>query len=119
RNRQTQLRISAAEDRLVSEQKYDGEGRTSVNFLPAPATATDFRYEALFNAVQNANGQNQAYDTSVFEGVIPPPAAPSSGAGQYFSPAAQLSAPEDSFVPDAGGYPYSFEKHTRDDTGRP
>src|SRR5258708_39082707 len=118
--RQTQSRLSSQRARLVSETKYDGEGRASIAFLPAPVAGTSFRYQPKFNAVDRPSGQTgtDPYDASVFDGLVPPPAANSAGAGQYFSAAAQVSSAADAYVPDAAGDPDTFARCTRDTTGR-
>jgi RHS repeat-associated protein len=120
KSRQTQLRLASENSRLIGETKFDGEARSAISFLQAPIDGTDFKYEAQFNAVNTANpqGGTESYDTPAFEGVVPPPAATTSGASQYYSSAAALSKPQDSYVPVAGGYPFSFVQHTRDETQR-
>jgi RHS repeat-associated protein len=118
--RQVQSRVASQSARLVGETKYDAEGRASVAFLSAPADGTGFRYEPKFNAVDRSSGPagTDTYETAAFDGLVPPPASTSAGAGRYYSASATMSGPADAYVPDAGGYPYTFAQHMRDDTGR-
>lgn len=118
--RQSQFRLTSQDGRLIGETKYDREGRASIGFLPAPVADTVFGYAANFNAVARpgASPPTGGYDTSAFDGIVPPAAASASGAGQYYSAAAAIAAPYDRYVPDAGGYPFTFTRHARDSTGR-
>ena len=120
KKRQVQSRLAMQTTRLVGESKYDAEGRASVAFLPAPADGTSYRYEPKFNAVDRSSGPagTDPYDTAAFDGLVPPPASSSAGAGRYYSASGASAGPDDAYVPDAGGYPYTFAQHLRDGTGR-
>lgn len=117
RHRQGQKQVASEGFRLVTETKYDAEGRPSVNFLQAPAPDPDYRFEAAFNSLDAPAG-NVPYDTLAFDGRAPPPASASSGAGNYYSARTSAAFPADAYVPDAQGYPFSVAEHTREGSGR-
>lgn len=118
RQRQALLNLSTDEHLMISESKYDSEGRTVVSILPAPKTlgATGLQYVSNFN--QNTAGT--PFEKDDFENEAYGDMGTGNGSGQYFSPNMTVHDPlTDPYVPDADGYPYSQVEYTRDNTGRP
>lgn len=117
RSRQQQTRDLMRDARVITETKYDREGRARVKFLPAPAAGSRFDHADVFNAV-DAAGAARPYAADQFDGVLPVAASAANGAGKYYSPSSG-AGPLDAYVADAGGYPFSAVEPTRDGTNRP
>lgn len=114
RVRQTQSTAPQQSMRIVAETKHDFEGRPAVNLLGAPAPGTTLSYAPNFNRALDGS----TFDAKHFDRDGAQPVATSSGAGRYFSPQSDIRGPAASYVPDAGGYPYSTAQHTRDGSRR-
>ncbi len=104
---------------LISESKFDNEGRQTISIIPAPIHGRKLGYHNNFNL---------AFDGTTFEeediDITNPlpllsPTTGESGAAQYFSANNQFT--DDLFraaIPDAQGYVYSQTLYRNDGSGR-
>ena len=105
---------------LISEAKYDYEGRKSVSIIPSPVMGKNFNYQSNFN--ESAVGvpyEKESFDKTVADPLHVSTGSATKGSAQYFSPYNTLT--EDPYrhaIPDAGGYTFSQVKFNRDATGR-
>ncbi len=100
---------------LVSESRFDYEGRPNISIIPAPAPGRNMSWQPDFNMA----GTNDVFDEEDFDQTTPVPLATTSGAAKYFS--ANNDFTGDLFrdaIPDAGGYVYSQTLYRNDGTGR-
>lgn len=116
---------------LVSESKFDFEGRQVVSVIPAPVLGRKLGYHANFNVV-GTTGATHEFSENDFDMYIPnyttaiatplplfPNPGVESGAAQYFSPSNSFT--DDLFraaIPDAEGYVYSQTIYRNDGSGR-
>ncbi|MCH2229647.1 MAG: hypothetical protein MK105_04820 [Crocinitomicaceae bacterium] len=108
---------------LISESKFDFEGRQSISIVPAPVQGRQLNYFSDFNKVS----ANQIFNENHFDqenfnnGTTPLYSQPTGegGAAQYFSNNNQFDS--DLFraaIPEANGYVYSQTVYRNDGTGR-
>jgi len=119
RGRQSQTSMNSDGTVVISETKYDFEGRPSINVMPFPYNvSTTMNYVAnanVFGSYQIGTSQQSAYDNSNYKY----PLSTSSGASQYYSPSNTFQTTNQAaYIPDAQGYPYSQVVYTPDNTGR-
>jgi RHS repeat-associated protein len=119
RARQSQTSMNSDNTVIISETKYDFEGRPVVNVMPFPyAASTSMNHVAnvnTFNVATPTDHQKKAYDDTAKSLTL----STASGASQYYS--VYNSFPFNatrSYTPDAQGYPYSQVIYTPDNTGR-
>jgi RHS repeat-associated protein len=118
RTRQSQTSMNSDNTVIISETKYDFEGKPVINIMPFPyGASTSMNYVANLNTFNVAQGVHQktAYDNQM--GSL----AMSTGAGssQYYSGLNPFSASiNQNYIADAQGYPYSQVVYTPDNTGR-
>lgn len=131
RGRQSMTYNTSDNVTLVSEAKFDYEGRQVVSVIPAPIHGRKLGYQNNFNLAQNS-GVTAVFDEEDYDIYITDYNTPSSepspllspttgelGAAQYFSGNNQFD--EDLFkaaIPDANGYVYSQTIYRNDGTGR-
>lgn len=100
--------------RRVAESKYDHEGRPAVSFLAVPATGRALSFLPGFNLAADGT----PYGPEHFDGDGVVAASTASGAARYFSAQSTIAGPAAPYVPDAGGFPFTVARHTRDRTAR-
>jgi RHS repeat-associated protein len=114
RARQTLINISTDTTVIISEQKYDYEGRGVVNILPVPVKTDSLKYRNGFNHFTN----KASYDNNTAAGSLTMDTT--TGAARYYSTLNDFSGTVNrDYIPLAQGYPYSQVKYTRDNTRRP
>ncbi len=117
---------------LVSEAKFDYEGRQTISVIPAPVQGRKLGYKSIFNLADNPNGTTPVFDEEDYDfySHTPTSAVPLAstdandptralGAGQYFSEDNVFT--DDLFraaIPDAVGYVYSQTVYRNDGSGR-
>jgi RHS repeat-associated protein len=129
RGRQTTT-VNNSDNVLVAQENvYDAFGRVVSSVLPAPdapvATGTIpfLHYIKNFN-VKTTNTPYSYTDIAGLSGAFcelnPSPMSNVSGAAKYYSSgnAFRATKPENNYVPDAEGYPFSVTQYTNDNTGR-
>lgn len=129
RGRQTET-VNNSDNVLVAQENvYDAFGRVVTSVLPAPdapvatGTVPFLHYISNFNT-KAANTPYSYTDIAGLSGAYcelnPSPMSNGSGAAKYYSSANAFRAtkPENNYVPDAGGYPFSVTQYTNDNTGR-
>ncbi|SFX85766.1 RHS repeat domain-containing protein [Cytophaga hutchinsonii] len=119
RTRQSQTSMNSDKTVVISETKYDFEGRPVVNIMPFPyAASTSMNYVAntnVFNVALPTDHQKKAYDNPNKSLAL----STASGASQYYSALNPFPAGATrTYTPDAQGYPYSQIIYTPDNTGR-
>ena len=118
RSRQSQTSMNSDNTVIISETKYDFEGRPVIQVMPFPyGTSTAMNYVANVNAFTVTAGASQktAYDNQNGSAAM----LTSSGASQYYSSLNPFaSSINRNYIPDAQGYPYSQVVCTPDNTGR-
>lgn len=120
RQRQMATNINSKDITLVSESKYDQEGRAALSILPAPVSGFDMAYKTNFNVV---NSGLDSYEKEDFEKASPDPmyapASGSYGAEQYHSANNQFTSdPFRDILPLSDGYPFVQTQYVNDNTGR-
>ncbi|HNM30975.1 MAG TPA: hypothetical protein PKN40_14480, partial [Chitinophagales bacterium] len=116
---------------MLTETMYDMHGRAVLQSLPAPAplvaTPVDgyrskLTYVSGFNktdAVSPVIYDKQQYAMNMVDcSLNVPPVGKSIGAGQYYSSENPKKNDYHAYIPDAGGYPFTFTQYTPDNTGR-
>jgi RHS repeat-associated protein len=129
RGRQT-MTLNNSDNVLVAQENvYDAFGRVIASVLPAPdapvatGTVPYLHYISNFN-LKNATTPYSYTDIAGSGGTFcelnPSPMSISGGAAKYYSSANTFrpTRPENNYVPDAGGYPFSVTQYTNDNTGR-
>lgn len=131
RGRQSMTYNTSDKVTLISESKFDYEGRQVVSVIPAPVHGRKLGYHANFNLVSSNNTFDEAdFDINITDyqaaTIQPSPlyspdqVTGDGGAAQYFS--ANNNFEEDdlfrSAIPDAQGYVYSQTIYRNDGTGR-
>ena len=119
RGRQSQTSMNSDGTVVISETKYDYEGRPVVNVMPFPYNvSTKMNYVAnanVFNSAQVGVFQKSGYDNLTGALAL----QTTSGASQYYSPSNTFQTnTAAAYIPDAQGYPYSQVVYTPDNTGR-
>ena len=104
---------------VVGESKYDYEGRPVLSILPTPVNSRDLGFRSDFSQVSGgAVLRKDDFD----QGSTPAALTDNSGAGEYYSdqlPFSDFAHSQNlSYIPDAGGYPYTQVRYKRDQTGR-
>lgn len=119
RSRQNVSYSTSNEITLVSEKKYDYEGRSSVNVSPGAIAGKDLHYQSGFNQVYTGTVY-QIFDKEHFDGVSTTiPLSTNTGAAQYFSSDNPFTNnPYRDLIADAGGYVYTEAEYLEDGTGR-
>ena len=104
---------------LVSESKFDYEGRATISVIPAPIHGRKLGYQSRFNLDINGGAfEEEDFDIAT-PGKLSAPATGEKGAAQYFSSNNQFT--DDLFrsaIPDANGYVYSQTIYRNDGSGR-
>ena len=118
RERQKLSSNTSEDHTLVSEQKFDYEGRSTVTILPAPILDRVFGYQDNFN--RDKDGQFLGPEDFFSAGGVTHKLSTDHGAGLYYAAGRPVdwSESNDALVPGAGGYPFSLIEYTRDDFGR-
>lgn len=124
RGRQSMVYNPADSVTLVSEQKYDYEGRASISIIPGIKSGKEFHYNALFNGSYNGSNvvefTQASFDKDDPDPIVPAPSGvANNGAAQYYS--SENSFDNDPFrdrIDDAAGYVYSQTRYKKDGTGR-
>ena len=136
RTRQTVTVNNSDQKAVVQESIYDEFGRPLASLLPAPLPESDLKYYPglhLTTAGTNYNFNN-VYGSGSNCINVPEPLGTAGlpddndadsddeagGAGQYYSPLSKFlnTAPENKYIPNAGGYPFAVTRYTPDNTGR-
>ena len=103
---------------IISETKYDFEGKPVINIMPFPyGASTSMNYVANLNTFNVTQGVHQktAYDNQTGSLTM----STGAGASQYYSGLNPFSSSiNQNYIPDAQGYPYSQVVYTPDNTGR-
>lgn len=116
---------------LAAEKLYDRSGRPAVQILPAPIISdggcnpNENQVVLKYYPVLNMNNAGIKYSEDDFD-PDPEACAPllattlgnTSGSGLYYSTSNPLIDDKQAFVPDAGGYPFSQVRYTKDRSGR-
>ncbi len=130
RTRQTVTKDNSTPDvnTIVAETYYDYQGRPAINILPAPTLNTVIGYARNFNRFLNSAAYPKDNYDLLSQGVSvctsnTPALDNATGAARYYSPANPLltavpANPQDSYIPDAQGFPYTETRYTPDATGR-
>ncbi|MBK7856993.1 MAG: hypothetical protein IPJ79_20755 [Bacteroidetes bacterium] len=134
KNRQAVTKTNTDNDAVVGQSIYDTYGRPAISVLPTPVvgpticttpdnTFNPIKYYRNFN--RNGNGSPTQYNSSNFDldGMGPclstvQPMNTNSGASKYYSSNNPEKDRQQSFVPEANGYPFSQVEYTPDNTGR-
>lgn len=120
RNRQTVVNLNTDGTVIVSETKFDYEGRPVVQILPTPIAGTSLSFKTDFTK----NGSGSIYSAADFDKASSPGnLSTSTGAGKYYSTSNDLSSslayiPNYDYIPTAGGYPFTQVRYMRDNSGR-
>jgi RHS repeat-associated protein len=124
RQRQTVTKDNSTNTTLTAETFYDGQGRPTIQVLPAPGINSIISYTQNLNLF---NGQAAGADPAAsfdLQSTGSTSAAIStlqtaSGAALYYSPDnPEIALNANQNIPDAAGYPYSATRYTPDATGR-
>lgn len=119
RGRQNLVYNTSDDITLISESKYDYEGRQVISVIPAPIKGRKLGYRTNFNlALDGTEFSEEDFDIE-HPAPLKSPTNVESGAAQYFSAINRLT--DDLFrsaIPDAGGYVYSQTVYRNDGTGR-
>lgn len=125
RNRQGVGSMNSDKTKIVSESKYDYEGRPTVNILPVPIESQGLKYYRG-NGNSEFNGSFDRTDFSIdghlnlkdpFNNLSAPLPA-NSEVNKYYSSANTLDRPFVEYTPDAQGFPYTQIKYDNDGTDR-
>jgi len=106
---------------IAQESYYDYSGKPVMNMMPSPLINSNYLgYQKNLNLV---SGTNEKINPSIFDditnffSILPKLDTNSAGAAQYYSG----SNPElikNSYIPNAGQYPFSFTEYTADGSNR-
>jgi RHS repeat-associated protein len=106
---------------IVSEVKYDYQGRPAVQVLPAVTGSTGLQYYQYYNGStyaplnQGYNAANFDLDTKVNNA---DQMSSTSGSGNYYSSSNPDQAGANAYIPSANGYPFVQATYMNDGTGR-
>lgn len=120
RTRQSVTKLKSKNDIIIGEIVYDFQGRPAINILPVPSNTQKIEYTPNFNMA----GANNVFDAKDFDydagicAASSPPLVNISGASNFYSAANPNKTNENSFIPDASGYPYTQTEFLPDNTGR-
>jgi YD repeat-containing protein len=124
RVRQTVTKDNVAQQTIVAETFYDGEGRPAVQVLPAPGISSIIAYNKnlnRFNAQPVNTDPAEYFDfTTPSLGNYGTPALnDSSGAARYYSARnPDVNSGINKHIPAANGFAYAVTRYTPDGTGR-
>lgn len=125
RNRQGVASMNSDKTKVVSESKYDYEGRPAVNILPIPVESQGLKfYRGSGNAEFNGSFDRTNFSMDGHLNLKDPlnnlsdalPAA--SEVNKYYSAANSLNRPFIEYTPDAQGFPYTQVVYDNDGTNR-
>jgi hypothetical protein len=117
RNRQTVTVMNTDGNAIIAETKYDYVGRPVVQILPAPLSSTGVHYYTNFNpGFDKANFDDGVKVTC--PDPIPNNVQGGNGAGWYYSSLNTSNYLNDTYTPDAGGFPYSRVRYKNDGSNR-
>ena len=104
---------------LVAENKYDYEGRASLQVLPFPVRGKNLNYQSGLN-VFKVNTTTTTLKKSAFDngGLGALPLDNNTGAAQYYSSNNNIGGTHRDYIPDAQGYPFVQTLFLNDNTGR-
>ena len=117
RSRQSQTSMNSDNTVIISETKYDFEGKPVISIMPFPYASTSMSYVANLNTFNVSQGVHQkaAYDNQTGSLTM----STNAGASKYYSALNPFgSSINKNYIPDAQGYPYSQVVYTPDNTGR-
>lgn len=122
RNRQSLSLIHSENSTLVSENKYDFEGRPVISIMPYPVAGLSLKYLSNENNFVNAANASdkKVYDNkyvTLADGTAPLLSA-SSGAEKYYSSSNSSTQINKDFIPRSNGFSYSQIQYLQDGTGR-
>lgn len=125
RNRQGVASMNSDDTKVVSESKYDYEGRPAVNILPIPVESQGLKfYRGSGNAEFNGNFDRTNFSMDGHLNLKDPlndlsdPLPAASEVNKYYSAANTLNRPFVEYTPDAQGYPYTQAIYDNDGTER-
>ncbi|MCK5776091.1 MAG: RHS repeat-associated core domain-containing protein [Bacteroidales bacterium] len=121
RNRQVVSRINTLGESVIGETVYDQQGRAAVQILPVPVGDATLKYYTNQNMSSTSDIYNwQDFDTDNTNPCNSNLASmlTSSGASKYYSSNNSDQEGASSFIPSAGGYPFSQVEYMPDNTGR-
>ncbi|MEO5643574.1 MAG: hypothetical protein ABIS12_09630, partial [Bacteroidia bacterium] len=105
---------------IISETKYDYQGRPAVSIMPSVENSIGLQYYQYntgsnYYALNPYTRLNFDIDSKVnnSDGM-----AATSGAGEYYSSSNPGIGTAADYIPDAGGYPYAQVRYMNDGTGR-
>ncbi|MFH1373987.1 MAG: RHS repeat-associated core domain-containing protein [bacterium] len=114
RRRQTAQSWSRDDLTLVTDVKYDHEGRSPISILPTPTKCSDLGFRALFHLSSSGTAYG-AVDVDTWPDM---PLAATSGAGQYYREFLDGFGYLHRYTPRSDGYPFSLVRFVRDNSGR-
>lgn len=116
RSRQSITFLNDEKKSLVAETDYSVEGQSMISIVPVPSVANNLFFKPSFN--QNAAGNSYGYKDFDKAGGADA-LNTSTGAGQYYSSNNPFTGSiHRDYIADAGGYPMTQMRYTRDNTGR-
>lgn len=124
RVRQTVTKDNVAQQTIVSETFYDGEGRPAVQVLPAPGISNIISYTKNLNRFNSQPVNTDPADffdfsTSALGNYATPPLNDSAGAAFYYSTRnPDVNSGFNKNIPAANGFAYAVTRYTPDATGR-
>jgi RHS repeat-associated protein len=121
RGRQSKTYNTSDDVSLVSETKFDYEGRQTISVIPAPVKGRKLGYQANFNLALDGGifDENDFDDPTKVADPLKTDGITASGAAQYFS--SNNTFTDDMFraaIPEANGYVYSQTIYRNDGSGR-
>lgn len=125
RNRQGVSSMNSDRTKVVSESKYDFEGRPVVNILPIPVESKGLKfYRGGSNEEFNGNFDRNNFALDKHLDLEDPlnnqsdPLPANSEVNKYYSSTNYLDRPFVDYTPDAQGYPYAQVTYMNDGTDR-
>ncbi len=129
RVRQTATMANTEKEALLTETIYDKQGRAVFQSLPAPAPLISSPIDGFKSALTYYTGINQlstgeiydkssiTFDPSECLSTVPA-LGTGAGAGQYYSEDNPKKNEFHAYIPNGGGYPFTFTEYLSDNTGR-
>ncbi|MBI3137598.1 MAG: RHS repeat protein [Sphingobacteriales bacterium] len=125
RGRQTVTKDNVTRSTVVAESFYDYQGRPLIQVLPSPTLGTILQFTKNFNQFDDTRNAKTVYDkldvnqSACGKLTAAMKTTATGSAAQYYSGSNPFANDGfNKFIPDAGGYPYTETRYTRDGTGR-